>query len=106
MGQPSVQRSGISGPTESCVKCVSEPDEEPHEKIEVVAALRQDHRPGAGRVGPVPAHVAVREMPVDEVLSPIHRDDVAEPAGGDDLADPEKERRVAKYVRDLQEAAV
>src|ERR1700730_2150771 len=51
------------------------PAEDPDEEIEIVAALREDHRPRPRRVSPVAADVAVREVPVDEVLSPIDGDD-------------------------------
>jgi len=43
----------------------------------------------------------MREVPVDEVLPPVHGDDRAETAGDDDVADRDEERGVAKDVRDL-----
>jgi len=82
------------------------PTEDPHEKVQVVTALRQDHRARALRVAPVPANVTVREVPVDEVLSPIDRDDRAEATRRDDLAEREEEGRVAEHVSDLEEPAL
>ena len=68
-----------------------------------MATLRQDHRAGPRGVSPAPAHVAVGEVPVDEVLSPVDGDDVAETARRDDLANREEERRITQHVGDLEQ---
>src|SRR5438093_10011044 len=82
------------------------PTEHPHEEVEIVAALRQDHRAALRLLPPVAPYVAVGEVPVDEVLPPVDRDDRAETIGREDLANRGEERRVAQHVRDLQEAPV
>ncbi len=48
----------------------------------------------------------MREVPVDEVLSPVDGDDRTETVGRDDFANGEEERRVAQDVRDLQQPPV
>ena len=68
-----------------------------------MATLREDHRAGPRGVSPAPAHVAVGEVPVDEVLSPVDGHDRPQAARRDDLANREEERRVAQHVGDLKQ---
>ena len=71
-----------------------------------MATLRQDHRAALRLRAPVAADIAVREMPVDQVLTPVDRDDRAETIRHDDLAKRDEEGRVSQHVGDLQEAPV
>ena len=78
----------------------------PHEQIQVVAALGEDHRTAAVGAAPVAAHEAMREVPVDEVFVPLERHQVAQSAGDDQVIDGAEERRVPQHVADLEDAAV
>src|SRR5690606_34127714 len=55
---------------------------------------------------PVPPDVAVREVPVPDVLVQLEVPDPAEPPAIDDFLDLPEERGVAKYVRDEDLVAV
>ncbi len=77
----------------------------PDQNVEVVTALRQDHRVGKRLVAPVAAYETVGHVPVGHVFSVFYRDDLAQHTGNNDLVEAPPERSVAQHMADLQRAA-
>ena len=113
MGQPSVQRAGISGPTLSATvvderthraEALHRLGQVPDQDVQVVAALGQDHGAGEGLVAPVAAHEAVRHVPVGDIFPVFHGHDLADDAGFQDFMELAPEGCIAQHVADLQHA--
>ena len=68
------------------------------DKVEVVAAFGENGRTGFFFSAPVPAHVAVREMPVTDVFGLVYIGYFADGARIDDFFDAVVIGRVAQYV--------
>ena len=72
----------------------------PCQDVRVVAALCQDHRTAILTAAPVPAHKAVRHMPVADALNMLNRDKLPDRAAVDQLLELHKERRIAQHMAD------
>ena len=76
----------------------------PCQDVRVVAALCQDHRTAILTAAPVPAHKAVRHVPVADAFDMLDGDKLADRAAVDQLLELHEERRIAQYMADGQHA--
>ena len=76
----------------------------PCQDVRVVAALCQDHRAAILTAAPVPAHKAVRHVPVADAFDMLDGDKLADRAAVDQLLELHEERRIAQYMADGQHA--